>query len=706
MPLEGSYNFTEKSDKLVLQVPLKGCAPSKVDIFVTSTTLKINFSPYLIDLVLRGAVDPVKHKAAVKDGVLQVTLLKANPGTTWGSLIADIADKKDLLAARQAALDDHAQLQDTLKQGRHDRRIDDERHALRKQMALDESARSLLENLKQEEKSEAEERIYKEFAEIERKNALIANSKEEALDRTAQKVKSAIGTGSSTVTNAANKAKPILQNADMPAAALTIQQSDQENSIFRASDIIEVSDVDSYLARDDIDEELAEEDEYSKKKSYSKNLQDIDDEDEEQPVRGTTRISKAAPPIGNAVHADDNDVDIKYVPPPRSAGYNENTRVQISYTPRIFPTPMRESKLNEEEDWIAKNRQHLKKNANLNKVGKNGGDITESDPNWLKAKGDDFFRTGDFRSAINAYSGALDADEYMTACLSNRSACYMKLGLHSECILDCKNAIAQIRNDPALLTSRTEGSSATSDYLDLALSAGRSDITPVANQLNKLYIRRGAAECMRGNYAEAIADYSLVLHVLEGVAREGVATGAFTTEGVKSDLDRLLTLSRAEALKKEADKILGEGNVKLALNTYTDALTLLPMHVGCLSNRSACKLALGDVQGCVDDCSAALALLQLDPTTASEAGGGINMLVSILPPAGSDKRTSWVVKTVTRRGAANAQLGQIDAAVNDYALAAGLDSKNEKLQSDLNNIRNHRAGLLDAKKAKEETVQC
>jgi len=57
------------------------------------------------------------------------------------------------------------------------------------------------------------------------------------------------------------------------------------------------------------------------------------------------------------------------------------------------------------------------------------GDVSEEDPVWLKAKGDDFFRSGDCRSAVNAYSAAIDADEQMTACYSNRSACFLKLNM-------------------------------------------------------------------------------------------------------------------------------------------------------------------------------------------------------------------------------------------------------------------------------------
>ena len=45
MPVTGEYSYTEKTDRLIVSIPLKGSAPSKVDIFVTSSTLKVNYSP-------------------------------------------------------------------------------------------------------------------------------------------------------------------------------------------------------------------------------------------------------------------------------------------------------------------------------------------------------------------------------------------------------------------------------------------------------------------------------------------------------------------------------------------------------------------------------------------------------------------------------------------------------------------------------------
>ncbi len=68
--------------------------------------------------------------------------------------------------------------------------------------------------------------------------------------------------------------------------------------------------------------------------------------------------------------------DLSHVPDPRDGGV-----IKFNFTPRIFPTPMRESKATEEEDWIAKNRSHLRRNPQL-KPQLDALDIEDSDPTW------------------------------------------------------------------------------------------------------------------------------------------------------------------------------------------------------------------------------------------------------------------------------------------------------------------------------------
>ena len=195
--------------------------------------------------------------------------------------------------------------------------------------------------------------------------------------------------------------------------------------------------------------------------------------------------------------------------------------------------------------------------------------------------------------------------------------------------------------------------------------------------------------------------------MLEQRAADGMEPGNISKEAIKADLDKLQTVSKADVLKKAADEAMGQGDLDVALNNYTEALDLLPSHVGCLSNRSACRMSQGDKQGCVDDCSAALALLQLNSNanTTTIGSAEVDLLSSILPPVGSEKRLKWVLKTVIRRGAAYAALNDLDAAVADYTTGSSLDPKNESLRSDLTKIKNYRTGMKELEANKESNTK-
>ena len=106
----------------------------------TATTFKVNFSPYIIDVVLCGSIDPIKHKATVKGGVLSVKLFKAAPiGALWGKFHVIEVDSHDIDTAtvKAEALAQHETLEKDLQSKRRDRRSEDERFSTRKQMALE-----------------------------------------------------------------------------------------------------------------------------------------------------------------------------------------------------------------------------------------------------------------------------------------------------------------------------------------------------------------------------------------------------------------------------------------------------------------------------------------------------------------------------------------------------------------------------------------
>ncbi|CAL1540870.1 unnamed protein product [Lymnaea stagnalis] len=168
--------------------------------------------------------------------------------------------------------------------------------------------------------------------------------------------------------------------------------------------------------------------------------------------------------------------------PPR-----ENGKIVINHTPRVFPTPTRESQAQQEEEW-------LKKQAEARRTIQNSldNDLNEEEknPQWLQDKGNSFFAAGDFKSAINAYTHAIHLAPKIHSLYSNRAACHLKLKNLFKCIEDCSKA------------------------LDLLFPP----VTQNAGSRCKALIRRGTAFCLLEMYVEGLRDYDAALAIDQNVA--------------------------------------------------------------------------------------------------------------------------------------------------------------------------------------------
>ncbi|XP_053356926.1 dynein assembly factor 4, axonemal [Clarias gariepinus] len=167
------------------------------------------------------------------------------------------------------------------------------------------------------------------------------------------------------------------------------------------------------------------------------------------------------------------------LPAPRSAGC-----IKVSFTPRVFPTPSRESYIPEEEEWLRKQAEARRAaNADLAELG----DLKEEERNtdYLKDKGDKFFTAGNYQAALNAYDLAIKLNRRIPALFSNRAACHLKL-----------------RN----LHKAIEDSSQALELLTPAVSAN-------AAARIKAHVRRGTAFCQLELYVEGLQDYQAALRI-------------------------------------------------------------------------------------------------------------------------------------------------------------------------------------------------
>ncbi|KAJ8964490.1 hypothetical protein NQ314_004777 [Rhamnusium bicolor] len=109
----------------------------------------------------------------------------------------------------------------------------------------------------------------------------------------------------------------------------------------------------------------------------------------------------------------------------------------IDFTPREFPTPSRESKLDEENEWLRKYAEARRSS------GFNSDDIRpeEKNPQFLKAKGDEFLRNKNYLGAISAYSFGIKLCRKFVDLYIARSEVHLILGNFNKAIQDCSTAL-------------------------------------------------------------------------------------------------------------------------------------------------------------------------------------------------------------------------------------------------------------------------
>nr|XP_057931229.1 dynein assembly factor 4, axonemal [Doryrhamphus excisus]XP_057931230.1 dynein assembly factor 4, axonemal [Doryrhamphus excisus]XP_057931231.1 dynein assembly factor 4, axonemal [Doryrhamphus excisus] len=167
------------------------------------------------------------------------------------------------------------------------------------------------------------------------------------------------------------------------------------------------------------------------------------------------------------------------LPAPRRLG-----NIEVSFTPRVFPTALRESRVAEEEEWLNKQAEARRAvNADVEELN----DLTEEErnPDWLKEKGNKCFAAGNYLSALNAYNLAIRLNRKIPALYSNRAACHLKL-----------------RN----LHKAIEDSSKALELLTPAVAAN-------AAARARAHVRRGSAFCQLELYTEGLQEYQAALKI-------------------------------------------------------------------------------------------------------------------------------------------------------------------------------------------------
>ncbi|KFO85087.1 Dyslexia susceptibility 1 candidate 1, partial [Buceros rhinoceros silvestris] len=197
------------------------------------------------------------------------------------------------------------------------------------------------------------------------------------------------------------------------------------------------------------------------------------------PSEGTSK-TRLKPAKGHGSYSMFSEsLEEEQLPAPRSAA-----TIKINFTSRVFPTPLRESCVAEEEEWLRKQAE-ARRTVSADLSGLEDLKEEEKNPDWLKDKGNKMFAMGNYLAAVNAYNLAMQLNNRLPLLYLNRAACHLKLRHFHKAIEDSSKALE-------LLTP------------------------PVPDNENarvKAYVRRGTAFCQLELYTEGLQDYEAALKI-------------------------------------------------------------------------------------------------------------------------------------------------------------------------------------------------
>ena len=657
-----THAWEETDAEVTVRVDIKGVPRSSLDVFASSCYLKVNAPPYLFSCDLEGEIDDAACVATVDAAGVAFRCPKLVPGTTWGRLRRETGgpspEARAATAERRRASVEAAHARVTAeKKAASERKAQVDKAYLEKQWALERTRRETIERRQEEEMAEERERLRRWQEEGDARAAAGVLSYDSGEDVE-------YDSDDDAETRAAKKKHTrVAREREFADAILTpdaVAAAERENGATVQTLAVPDAALEKMLVADDGDDEAAETARRSKRAAEAK-------------AKATARARADAAAARSAERA-------RSVPPPRAA-----TRAEIGFTKlETDHMPARASREREIREW---KRSQSSSDANAGRNGVERLDVTEREPVFLKDKGDAFFKAGDYRSALEAYARAADAeraaphpDGVLIKILANRAACLLRAGHHDAAAEDCAEALAMLHAES---TDEDKGA-----------------VWPPDKQRAmrfKLLVRRADARAGAGDAAAAAEDLASAAPLApDDDARAKIDADLEEARACLVPLD-------AVAARERGDARYRAGDVRGAASAY-DAALAMPFRSGedatvsaaaerasLFANRAACHLSLSDHGAAHDDCEEGLdALLQGAPFHADAARAREVATNSERSRVGGEGARAALAKLVHRRAAAAAHLRRFEDAALDYEAASALATdaaSREALERDAETVR-------------------
>ncbi|CAM6112673.1 unnamed protein product [Calypogeia fissa] len=410
MPITPGHLWQESETWVSINVKIPNVTTSSADIITTECYVKVNSAPYIFEADLYGEVDCKLSKASVGFGAVNFFLVKKEHGL-WERL--SMAGEKNVrLQRRHQSLEAIRKERDKLRKEYPAKFSNLGRVAVGEQMKMDEVKRKTIENRKEAENLMEQEHIETWKDHLTKESQVNDGDKDLRPPPLQENSGMLTPYGAGLTSKQANKRMQFMpceeNNFDQGSSSMVGKSIPKNLGTFKNIKDCKANNSNLY-----------DEDQSTINNSHVNNQDSIPDKSSQ-----TTSSSAAGSYKSNVAGLRYTSLTL---PAPRNC-----SSVSVSFSPK--PDLPKHLPARESRDREIK----LKKSG---KASEDALDVSERAPLFLQDKGNKFFKSGDYQSAMNAYTDALVQDPSLVISLANRGACKLHLKDYKACVQDCTSAL-------------------------------------------------------------------------------------------------------------------------------------------------------------------------------------------------------------------------------------------------------------------------